>query len=296
MSVPYLNFTADSHQAPNLAGGNWFIKLNTENFMRPWPQKADIVNGVIVNMPILSVDTPIEVIYPTPGTLFHKDSSLGRQGYQFYRHEVGYEIAGDTAAIDAELEKDINSRAVFIVGKPDGTMVVLGRSTSGLMIQNDSDSGVEGGENKTTVTAVSNVQGNKKLRLSTELQIKLMSGNDDYGFALRGMTQMLNLSLTTHTFDLISAKTGLLAGRKFAVNDKVEIRRVEHTLGSLKLLPKEMGFATATVTTVSNTGGFPTGFFNMITLGSVVWQNTSNAFEFSPGFFAFQGRFAIQML
>jgi hypothetical protein len=274
MSDAFLAFTADSAQQHNPGGASWIIKVNTEHFMKPWPSSGDIQNGVIVNMPLLRADAPLARINPVAGTLFYRDALIGRYGHQFYRHELGYEIANDTQEINLELEKDVNSTAVFIVGKSDGTMRVLGKSSAGLQINNDSDSGVEGGENKTTVKAISNVQTRKKLVLSSTLETQILSGNDGYGLARRidtGFPFLLGQNggtVVTSTFNLIGVD-GLAAGRRFAVNDQIRLLRVASVVvgKSIILRPESEGFATARITAVANTAGLPAGLFNNITIG-----------------------------
>ena len=286
MSDAYLAFTADSAQQHNPAGALWIIKINTEHFMKPWPAAGDVVNGVIVNMPLLRADAGLPRITPVQGTLFYKDALVGRYGHQFYRHELGYEVANDTAEINLELEKDINSTAVFIIGKSDGTMRVLGKSSSGLQVNNESDSGVEGGENKTTVKAMSNVQTRKKLVLSPALETQILSGNDGYGLARRidtGFPMLLARnggSVVTSTFNLIGID-GSIVGRRLAVNDQIKLLRVASVVAgkSIILRPESEGFATARVSAVANTIGLPAGFFNSITIADQTAFNvTSGSF------------------
>lgn len=273
MSIPYLAYTADSSQMHNSAGASWLIKINCKNFVKPWPLASDIVNGTILNMPLLRADTPLAVLRPVPGTLFYKDPSIGRHGHQYYAHEVGYEIAGDTTDINLELEKDINSRAVFIVGKSDGRMLVFGTSSNGLQIQNDSDSGIETTENKTTVKAFSNVQTRKKLHLSTALESQILSGNDGYGFAYwnnSGFPLLLgNNGGTVVTSQMIFSDIyGQPTGRKFIANDLVELLRVKQVIPGIgiELRPKSEGYATARIASVQNTIGLPAGFCDRVVL------------------------------
>ena len=300
MSVPYLNFTADSHQLPNISGGTWLIKINCNSFIKPWPLSSDIVNGYVVNMPLLRADSPIEIITPTPGTLYHKDASLGRHGYQFFRHEVGYEIAGDTIDVDNELVKDINSRAVFILAKPDGRLVLLGTASNGLMIQNDSDSGVESGENKTTVLAVSNVNKGKKSHISQSLEAAIMAGHDGYGYTVRKTPTPVLSSATTITYDILDAKTNTDAGRKFAVNDSVKLLGVTYNSPNLEILDDTKMYATATVSAVSNTIGLTGGLVNVITLNNIVWHNKQaepgRVILISRNLYSVGGRFTLQKL
>jgi hypothetical protein len=272
MSDAYLAFTADSAQQHNISGASWLIKINTEHFIKPWPATADIVGGVIVNMPLLRADAPLARINPVPGTLYYKDSLVGRQGHQYYTQELGYEVANDTEAINLELEKDINSTAVFIIGKADGTIRVLGKSSAGLQINNDSDSGVEGGENKTTVKAISHVQTRKKLILSPTLEAQVLSGNDGYGFtySIRNFPLLLahnggSVSSTNLQFQDIN---GIVTGRKFATNDLVELLRVKEVIAGkiVVLRPKSEGYATARIASVQNTIGLPSGFCNIVTI------------------------------
>jgi hypothetical protein len=304
MSDAFIAFTADSAQQHNPAGASWIIKVNTEHFMKPWPAAGDIQNGVIVNMPLLRADAGLPRITPVPGTLYYRDALVGRYGHQFYRHELGYEIANDTQLINRELEKDVNSTAVFIVGKSDGTMRVLGKSSAGLQINNESDSGLEGGENKTTVKAISNVQTRKNLILSPNLETDILSGNDGYGLNLRSSVFPILTSATSiDNIELINT-FNVSIDRKFAVNDLVEIRRVDITAlasGTFRFLEKTDGFITGTISAASNAFG-PTvpGFVDRISINNLAFFNisasTPNVSSVGGGVFSIGGRVSIQKL
>lgn len=281
MSLPYLEFTADSHQAHNPAGANWVIKLNTEHFIKPWPAATDIVNGVVMNLPLLRADAGFNMLKPVPGTLQYKHPTAGRHGHQFHRHEIAYEVANDSEAISFEMEKDINSTAVFIVGKPDGRMIILGKSISGLQFTHDGDSGLEGGENKTSVRAFSNIQLKRPLFLNPALEADLKLIHDGYSLVLKfglpiqavdpispGATPLTNL------FNIVDVNQ-VNVGRKFAIGDQIELLRIYPIVAGKPFVtrPKSDGYVTATIANVANTIGLPAGWVNQIDYDNPVARN-----------------------
>lgn len=307
MSLPYLEFIADSHQTHNPAGANWVIKLNTEHFIRPWPASTDIVNGVVMNLPLLRADTGFNILKPVPGTLQYKHPMVGRHGHQFHRHEIAYEIANDSEAISFEMEKDINSTAVFIVGKHDGRMIILGKSLSGLQFNHDGDSGLEGGENKTSVRAFSNVQLKRPLFLNPALEADLKLIHDGYsltqviGLPKQGKDEF-NPSGSTIISNLLTLKgvDEIQTGRKFAVGDTVELLRIESAvLGkSITLMPKSKGFIRGTISAVANTMGLPAGWVNQINIDNEIAYNMvlgePGITLVSAGLWSISGNLAVQ--
>jgi hypothetical protein len=278
MSVPFLQFTADSAQIPNLGGGSWLAKINCENIIKKWPQPADIVNGVIQTLPILRADAGINIITPVPGTLQYKYPTQGRHGHQHLRHEITYEVANESVSISVEMEKDLNDKSVFIVMKPDGRMLVLGSSTNGLQVRNDGDSGLEGGENKTIVTAFSECQTGRPRFLLDELEKDIRAGHDGYSRAIS--TFLVGIFIATGNvatrtlFEFnelgVAVSIPISNFRKFKPGDNIKINSLDvpaFNAGRIVILPDSAGYATSTLTAVTKTTT------QTITLGSTVAFN-----------------------
>lgn len=281
MSIPFLAFTADSAQQANLAGGSWLVKINCEHIMKTWPLAGDVVNGVIQKLPLLRADAGLAIIKPVPGTLRYKFPNIGSHGHQHYRHEISYEVANESEAITAELEKDLNSKSVFIVMKPDGRMIVLGTSSAGLMVTNDGDSGEEGGENKTSVSAYSDVQMGRPKFLLASLEDQIRMGNDGYSLTL---TSTLGTLATVGNTALAGINLRNISNaaipRKYAVNDLVKINSLNTTsyaLGIIESLPDTAGYITARVSAVYNMTAQPSGYIDKIDIDTIIFQNVSIA-------------------
>jgi hypothetical protein len=151
--MDFSGFTADGVQKDNIAGIRRFWKVITKAFTGEFPSKAHVVNGQVTADALAFLPAyriPAEYVLPNDTKNFDYELS-GPEGSESWKHTIGYEMAGFSAAMVAEMMKDQNARSVFFVEDTDGNIVVVGTSVKGLKVTTQGGSGKQGGEKRGAV-------------------------------------------------------------------------------------------------------------------------------------------------
>ncbi|MCP9763812.1 hypothetical protein [Lacihabitans soyangensis] len=151
--MDFSGFTADGVQQDNIAGILRFWKVITKAFTGEFPAKAHVVNGEVTADPLAFLPqyfVPAEYVVPNDTKSFDYEL-LGSDGSENWKHMVGYEMAGFSAAMVAEMMKDQNARSVFFMEDTDGNIVVVGTSVKGLKVTTKGGTGKQGGEKRGAV-------------------------------------------------------------------------------------------------------------------------------------------------
>lgn len=151
--MDFSGFTADGVQKDNIAGIRRFWKVITKAFTGEFPTKAHVVNGQVTANALSFLPAyriPAEYVLPNDTKNFDYELS-GPEGSESWKHIIGYEMAGFSAAMVAEMMKDQNARSVFFVEDTDGNIVVVGTSVKGLKVTIQGGSGKQGGEKRGAV-------------------------------------------------------------------------------------------------------------------------------------------------
>lgn len=151
--MDFSGFTADGVQQDNIAGILRFWKVITKAFTGEFPAKAHVVNGEVTADPLAFLPqyfVPAEYVVPNDTKSFDYEL-LGTDGSENWKHLVGYEKAGFSAAMVAEMMKDQNARSVFFMEDTDGNIVVVGTSVKGLRVTTKGGTGKQGGEKRGAV-------------------------------------------------------------------------------------------------------------------------------------------------
>jgi hypothetical protein len=152
--MDFSSFTADSFQIDNISGIQRFWKVLTKTFIGEFPSKAAVVNGEVVVDPLSLLPAyfvPAEYVVP-PNTKGFDYESTGGDGSESWKHIVTYEFAGHNKAMIAEMNKDLNAKAVYFMEDTDGQINVVGSSVKGLRVSARGGSGkMMGGDKRGAV-------------------------------------------------------------------------------------------------------------------------------------------------
>lgn len=157
--MDFSSFTADGVQEDNIAGLRRFWKFITKAFTGEYPAKAHVVNGevtadVLAFLPQYHV--PAEYVLPNDTKGFEYELA-GPDGSESWKHMLNFEMAGHNKGLIAEMQKDQNARAVYVVEDTDGQLIVVGSSVKGLKMNTKGGSGKTGGEKRGAVMTAEEV-------------------------------------------------------------------------------------------------------------------------------------------
>ena len=148
MGISFANFDGTSFQKPNPGGVRRVLVIIKKDFAAIWPQLSDIVDGQIVNPPVLKTNK-VFAEYDCPDASVDVGSqSSGDIGYMSYKHSINFSLAGYSKELIAELSKYQNAGAVFAVEQNDSTYTILGSSDNALALKSDFKSGKKGADKR----------------------------------------------------------------------------------------------------------------------------------------------------
>lgn len=151
--MDFSSFTADGVQEDNIAGLRRFWKVLTKSFTGEYPAKAHVVGGEVTADVLAFLPQyfePAEYILPNDTKGFDYELG-GADGSEGFKHMLVYEKAGHNNALVAEMQKDMNARAVYFVEDTAGQIIVVGSSVKGLKLTSKGGSGKMGGEKRGAV-------------------------------------------------------------------------------------------------------------------------------------------------
>ncbi|MDP1814432.1 MAG: hypothetical protein Q8K92_08285 [Leadbetterella sp.] len=157
--MDFSSFTADGVQEDNVAGLRRFWKVITKVFTGEYPAKAHVVAGEVTADVLAFLPQyyePAEYILPNDTKGFDYELG-GADGSEGWKHMLVYEKAGHNNALVAEMQKDMNARAVYFVEDTAGQIIVVGSSVKGLKLTSKGGSGKQGGEKRGAVMAAEEV-------------------------------------------------------------------------------------------------------------------------------------------
>jgi hypothetical protein len=134
--MDFSSFMADSHQVANVAGVSRMWKILAKSFTDNYPTMSDIVAGEVVASPTVRLPAyfiPAEYVVPFR-TIGFDDSLIGEIGFMNFTHAIEFDFAGFSKESIAELLKDVNAGAVYVVELIDGQLAVLGTANRGLVL------------------------------------------------------------------------------------------------------------------------------------------------------------------
>lgn len=152
--VEFANLVADAEQEDNIAGNlSWIGVIRAKNFTRSWPDTADVTAGEIT-LPaglttILGVKEFAKIEVPQ-NSVRYKSVKSPDPGHQAITQSIDISLAGTGKAIQAELDKFKNVGCVFLVPGNDGLTYVVGSKDQPIFLQEEQDSGANGGEKRGT--------------------------------------------------------------------------------------------------------------------------------------------------
>lgn len=151
--MDFSSFTADGVQDDNIAGLRRFWKVITKSFTGEYPAKAHVVGGEVTADALAFLPQyfqPAEYILPNDTKGFEYELG-GADGSEGFKHMIVFEKAGHNNALVAEMQKDMNARAVYFVEDTAGQIIVVGSSVKGLKLTSKGGSGKQGGEKRGAV-------------------------------------------------------------------------------------------------------------------------------------------------
>ncbi len=149
MVYSFGNLDGASYQKPNPGGVRRLLVLSRRDFAVIWPYKNDVVDGEVINPPVMRTADTVFAEYQCPdGTVEVSGGLAGDASYMNYKHNIGFSFAGFSKEITAELRKYQNAGCVFAVEFNDGKYGVLGSSDNPLYLKTDFKSGRKGSDKR----------------------------------------------------------------------------------------------------------------------------------------------------
>ncbi|MDQ1089002.1 hypothetical protein [Siphonobacter sp. SORGH_AS_1065] len=146
--VSLVDLDGSSEGSPNPGGTRNLLIIARKDIVGVWPKEGDIVDGEIVNPPVL-VDGKKFAEYEFPdGTFKLGDSASGDPGFMSYKHTIEFMLAGFNKKIVNEMRKHLNTPSVVIGELNDGVFGVAGASDNGLYVKSDFTSGGKGNDKR----------------------------------------------------------------------------------------------------------------------------------------------------
>jgi len=144
--VNFLSMNATSEQVGNPGGIRKLLRAQVRSIVGNWPAQADITDGEITNGPTMVALAKWAEYQCPDGSVEVSSEQQGNPGYQSFKHNVDFALAGFSKTIQKELAKDLNAGAVFIAEMNDGTYVVVGSSDNPIYTKRTFKSGKKGND------------------------------------------------------------------------------------------------------------------------------------------------------
>ncbi|PMD97687.1 hypothetical protein BWI97_08745 [Siphonobacter sp. BAB-5405] len=146
--VSLVNIDGSSEGTPNPGGTRNLYIVARKDIKGVWPKEGDIVNGEIINPPVMEDGKKFAEYEFPDGTFQIADDGGGDAGYQSYKHTVDFAIAGFNKKLVAEMRKHLNTSSVIVAELNDGQLALAGSSDNGLYIKSGFKSGSKGNDKR----------------------------------------------------------------------------------------------------------------------------------------------------
>lgn len=146
--VSLANIDGSSEGTPNPGGTRNLYIIARKDIEGVWPKEGDIVNGEIINPPVMKAGKKFAEYEFPDGTFQIADDGGGEAGYQSYKHTVDFAIAGFNKTLVAEMRKHLNTSSVVIGELNDGQLALAGSSDNGVYIKSSFKSGLKGNDKR----------------------------------------------------------------------------------------------------------------------------------------------------
>lgn len=146
--VSLANLDADSEGEANPGGTRKLLIIHAKDVVGVWPKKSDIVNGEIINPPVL-IDGAGFAEYNFPDSTFDlMDAQEGDPGFQSFKHSAGFMFAGYSKKVVAEVLKHLNAGSIIIGQLNDDVFAVAGSSDNAIYVKSSFSSGKKGSDKR----------------------------------------------------------------------------------------------------------------------------------------------------
>lgn len=146
--VNFANLNATSEQKGNPGGIRTLLACQKSFIDGVWPKEADTLTGEITTLPTMKATAKFAAYECPDGTVEVSSEKQGDPGFQSFKHNIEFMLAGFSKTIQTELAKNMNAGSVYILEMNGGEYVVVGSSDNPIFSKQSFKGGKKGGDKR----------------------------------------------------------------------------------------------------------------------------------------------------